>query len=215
MIGANNLIFGRRRFDCVSLISITEMIAPPIVLNNFDFMLVRYLWNYPLDGKDLDIRVGYLNTGTTWDYNYVGYGQGPTDFVPATSSSTDSYLWWAQDDTNPTNPDDGIESVVIGVKNFIIDNPGTSNDIEIGMYAHWWAERDDGNITLEISTYLGGYMTQSGTNIINIGGTQSSIDIVNTNITLLSQDYLPPGGNFQYVCSLHYNKLTDSAVVTF
>lgn len=198
MILVNNLIFGRR----------TEILSP-IVLNNFDFMLVRYLWQYPADGRDLDIRVGYVNTGTIWDNDYVGYGQG-LDLVPGTSSDASSYLWWAQDDTNPTNPDDGIESVVIGIKNFIIENPGTSNNIEISMDAHWFGERVDGYINLEISTYLGGYMTQSGTNIINVGGTQSSIDLVPTNITVIDQNNI-----YQHVCSLHYDKLTDTSVVTF
>lgn len=211
MIVANNLVFGMR-FSCVSLISITEMITTPIVLSNFDFMLVRYLWNYPGDGKDLDIRVGYVNTGTIWDMDYTGYGQGTSDFVPATSSATSSYLWWAQDDTNPTDPDDGIESVVIGIKNFINDNPGTSNDIEISIGAHWWTSRASGIVDMEITTYVGGSMQQSGTNIINVGGTQSSINTFSVDVTVVEAN---ANGNFQYICSLHYNKLSDTSFLTF
>lgn len=181
-----------------------------IPLANFDYMLVRFLWNYPLNGRDLDIFVGYENTGTIYDNDYVGYAQGGA-IVPSSATTSNAYLWWAQDDVNPTNPDDGIESVVIGMKDFISGNTTSGDTIDITLNAVWFNTRYDGNITLELSTYTGGTMVQSGTDIINSGGTQ--VSITTNNINIINQSSSGNVINSQHLGTLTYNKLTNTGVV--
>lgn len=182
-----------------------------IVINDFDHMVVRFLWNYPADGKDLDTFVGFINTGTIYDNDFVGYGQGPGT-VPDTASGPDAYLWWAADDTNPTNPDNGVEAVVIGMRKFIEDNPGTGDEIQVRLNAVWWAQITSGNISLEVATYKGGVMQLSGTDIINVGGTQVSSDVRSFHVAAPTSNSANIA-NSRNVAILKYNKLTQSAVL--
>jgi hypothetical protein len=157
-----------------------------VVLNEFDYMVIRFIWvnskqlsdgttvtgtdANPINGTDLDIAVGFRQTNTTWDNKYVGYWQQPqskntlpNDITP----KTDAYLWWASDSVGGS----GVETVLIGMDKFLTDHPSTPNIIEIPLYMHWYDKVADGRFNLQFATYKGGTMSQQGTDIINTGGT--------------------------------------------
>lgn len=185
-----------------------------IELSKFDYMLVRFLWEYPSGGKDLDIFVGYQNTGTIYDNDYVGYGQGAT-LVPPTAAPTDAYLWWATDDVNGNGsgpPETGVEAVIIGINSFITGNTTTNEFIDISLNATWYEIINDGKMLLELTTYTGGTMQQSGTDIINVGGGLSN-PITTNEIHVTSQSGSVNVGDAQNLGTLRYNKLTNTGVI--
>lgn len=184
-----------------------------IVINNFDYLVARFIWEYPAAGKDLDIQVQFENNSTpTVDNKYVGYG-GVDPTVPvSTIPETNAYLWWALDDTNPgLEPSTGIEGVLVGMKKFRDDFSGSPNIIEVALYCVWYSSVSSGDFQLEVATYLGGAMSKSGTNIINTGGVQVSSDVRNLN-TLIQNKLRTPASSYK-VGVLRYNKTTDSAVL--
>ncbi len=175
-----------------------------IIIDQFDFMTVRFGW---LDGagKDLDVLVAYEGTGTSVDGLYVGFGQSAT--VPRViSPQSDAYLWWATDNMGYS----GYEGVLIGIKKYIEAFPETNNLIDIFLYAAWYGQPITGNYTIELVTYLGGTMSISGSNFINIGGEQVSSDVFNVNT--LNR---PTGGieNYDNVGKISYNKTTQQSIV--
>ena len=184
MIIVNNLIFGRRKFECASIISITEVV-PIVFTNPFDFMVVRFNYTKPLDGTDLDIMVYYDNTGTIYDKDAVGYGQGTIDDVKIPTNDTpdtDSYLWWASDDVSlPAG--ECVEAVVIGIDNFNTNETTIGTTIDTYLRVGWYQTIGIGTLDLELITYLGGTMSKVGTNIINTGGITASISTKTVNVT--------------------------------
>lgn len=144
-----------------------------IVFNPFDHMVVNFTYTKPTDGSDLDLMV-YYDTHSTPDYfqDAVGYGQLPNDVKIPTNATADasSYLWWANDDAGSPSGT-CIEAVVLGVKNFTDNVVVVGNQIDIALRAGWYGSNTGtGSVTVNLKTYLGGTMSQSGTNIINTGG---------------------------------------------
>lgn len=189
------------RWEGTSPYCITE----DIVINEFDYLVLRYNW-LPGSGQDMDIMVGYVNTGTPVDNDFVGFGQGGA-IVPVGVAGPDSYLWWALDNQGTS----GYEAVLINVKKLIEAYPTISDVIEVEMYCVWWSSVSSGDFSIEATTYLGGTMEVSGTNIVNTGGVQVSSDIRHLNTKIRNND---KNINTAYkVGVLRYNKLTDTAVL--
>lgn len=177
----------------------------PIVIDNFDFMAVRYHW-VSGDGSDLDVLVGLEQNNSSFDRQYVGFGANVT--VPYAVPSTDqSFLWWALDNRGSQ----GYEGVLIGIKQFIEQNPSSPNIVEIGLYAVWFGQPISGNFSVELVTYLGGTMSAVNNDFINAGGVQTSSNTVNVNTMQrkVSQD----SATYFKVGTVKYNKTTKTATI--
>jgi hypothetical protein len=181
-------------------------------IGNFDYMAVYFKWIEGA-GQDLDIKVAYENTGTIYDNNYVGFNSliiEPDGYtLPLyTTPETNAYLWWASD----SEGSNGTESVLIGIQNFIDDNPSTRNIIEIGLYAGWHrffsGTHPTGAFTVELITYLGGTMTRSIENktFINTGGVPSGLPIILPSTVL----YTIPK-SYKKIGIIKYNKTSKLA----
>jgi len=177
-----------------------------IDIPDFDFMTVRYHWNEGA-GADLDILAGFENNGTTFDSNYVGFGQ-PNATVPAdTVPQADAYLWWGSDNSSGS----GYEDVLIGMKKFTADFPASPDVVEVGLYAVWYGAPVTGDFTVELVTYKGGTMSLSGTDFINTGGAQVSSHTINASTQITNHLHTP--GNAYKVGSVKYTKSTQSATI--
>lgn len=187
-------------------VKIVDQTNSSIVINNFDFMTVRYHWNDG-DGQDLDILVGFENNGTSYDNQYVGYGH--PNPVPVTATPvTDAYLCWGTDNTQVS----GYESVLIGMKKFVQENPSAPEIIEVALYAVWFqalSASDTGQFTVELVTFTGGTMSLVDKEFINTGGTQDQSVIRGFKTRIVSQQHMP-ATSFK-VGSVKYNKTTQSA----
>lgn len=187
-------------------------VTQDVVINEFDYLVARFLWEFPVAGQDLDIQVRYEDNGIpSVDGLYVGYG-AVNDTVPANEAvKSNAYLWWGLDDTNSSNAVYGIEGVLVNLKKFRDDFPGSGNIIRVGLYSVWYNRAATGNFQLEIKTYKGGEMSKVGTDIINTGGTAVSSDVRNLN-TLINNQLHVPESSFK-VGVLEYNKTTDQAIL--
>lgn len=176
-----------------------------IPLPDFDFLKITYSWE-PEAGSDLDTFTGLIDTGTAFDNDWVGLGQGDAK-VPAASSTP--YLWWAGDNTSG-----GKETVLVDFKQFLIDNPGVPNPINIRMNAVWYSGKLTGNVSVGITTYKNGTMSLDAPNFdfINTGGVVVSdvsyptvIDLESTSSNIIdSQD----------VAVIDYDQSDNSATIT-
>lgn len=186
--------------------TLTFTTAEQIIIADFDHVAVRYHWDQGA-GQDLDIFVGFEQTGTPFDGVYVGYG-GPNRTVPAnTVPESSAYLWWASDNTGAS----GYEAVLIGMEKFIDAYPNAANIIEVGLYAIWFGTPVTGDFSIELVTYKGGSMELVGTNFVNNGGVQVSNDTIALNTMKRKtsgtlSDYFKLG-------SLVYNRTTKSATL--
>ncbi|WP_426327864.1 hypothetical protein [Pedobacter sp. R-06] len=186
--------------------TLTFTTAEQIIIADFDHVAVRYHWDQGA-GQDLDIFVGFEQTGTPFDGVYVGYSS-PNRTVPAnTVPESSAYLWWASDNTGVS----GYEAVLIGMEKFIDAHPNAANIIEVGLYAIWFGTPVTGDFSIELVTYKGGSMELVGTNFVNNGGVQVSNDTIALNTmkrrtTGTLSDYFKLG-------SLVYNRTTKSATL--
>ncbi|AOM76000.1 hypothetical protein [Pedobacter steynii] len=179
---------------------------PGIEVSDFDFMAVSYQWGEGA-GSDLDILVGFENTGTQYDEVYVGYGQGNT-VVPRDATPANTYLQWGTDNTG-TN---GYEGALIGMKTFLNAFPNLPEVVEVGLYAVWYSTPVTGNFNVELVTYKGGTMTHSGTNFVNTGGTRvSSNQVALSTMKKAPNSTLP--SDYYKIGTVRYNKITASATI--
>ena len=185
-----------------------------IVFDPFDYMVVRFTYTKPTAGSDLDIMIYYEGTGTIYDGNAVGFGQGAGDNIKIPSNATadtDAYLWWANDDAgSPAGP--CVEAVVIGVKNLYDDEVGVSDDITIPLRVGWYGTIGDGSVTVQLLTYLGGTMSQSGTDIINTGGVLVDDQSFTRQVTSGTGQVTNVHSNLIGIVS--YNKTTSTATLS-
>jgi hypothetical protein len=199
-------------YDAAWIPSEPYCITEDIVINQFDFLTVRFIWNFPAAGRDLDIQVRYENNNVpTVDGIDVGYGGATT--VPLISNPQSSaYLWWGLDDTNTSGNPTGIEGVLINIKRFKDDFPSSTEVIKVGLYAVWYNSVASGDFSLEVKTYKGGTMSNTGTDIINTGGVIVSSDLRNLNTRIVDRTH-NPDVSFK-VGTLFYNRTTDTATLT-
>jgi hypothetical protein len=173
-------------------------------LNPFDYLVARYIWTADA-GRDLDTFTGFINTGTQYDNDWVGYGQGDPK-VPAGASDSTAYLFWASDNTQS-----GVEAVLMNLKQFVLDNTGTPLEIQVRMNAVWWAQRLTGEVQVQLTTYLGGTMSKQGFDFINTGGVLVDQITLTTNVDKQSQS--ANIANSTDVAIVRYNKNTKAATI--
>lgn len=182
-----------------------------IVINEFDYMMVRYIWDEG-SGLDLDVMVGFENNGTAIDNNYVGFGNNK--LIPAgTSPEANAKLWWALDDQSTK----GIEGVLIGIKSFIDTYPNAPNIIQVGLYAVWYQPGvQSGDFKIELATYKGGTMIRDSnnqSNIINVGGIPVLSATQNLNTKIQNQNHNVSSAYKAGV--LKYDKSLQQATIQF
>jgi len=187
--------------------TLTFTTAEQIVIADFDYVAVRYHWQQGA-GQDLDIFVGFEQTGTPFDGVYVGFG-GSNRTVPAdTVPQSDAYLWWASDNTGAS----GVEAVLIGMEKFVAAHPNSANIIEVGLYAIWFGTPATGDFSIELVTYKGGTMQLVGTNFVNEGGVQVSNNTIPLN-TLKHKQANGTIADYFKLGNLAYNKTTKTATL--
>jgi hypothetical protein len=176
-----------------------------VVIENFDYMVVRYHWEEG-SGYDLDILVGFEANESSIDGQYVGYAGGH-ESVPDGTLNSDAYLWWAVDNTASF----GYEAVLIGMKKFIADFTTTGNIVQVGLYAVWFNNPISGAFQVELVTYKNGSMSREGDNIINHDGIQ-----VSSNVFQLQNSKRGAAGNpaqYYKVGTLKYDKTTQNTSI--
>jgi hypothetical protein len=177
-------------------------------LIQFEFMVVTYKWGSGA-GADLDTFTGIVNTGVAaLDNKFVGYGGAQTYQVPSGSLIDTSYVFWAGDDTNTVS---GSESILINFSKITTDFPALST-ISTRMATVWYGTPQSGNIDIEIKTYSGGTMIQSGFDINNSGGVLKQTVNFSRNINLQSTSALIANAvNIGYV---NFDKNTSTGSIT-
>lgn len=174
-------------------------------LNPFDYLVVRYIWT-DTAGRDLDTFTGFIETGTVYDNDWVGYGQGDPK-VPAAAADAMAYLFWASDNTQS-----GVEAVLMNLKQFVLDNAGVPDEIKVRMNATWFAQRLTGDVQVQLTTYLGGTMSKTGFDFVNTGGVQ--VDQVTLQANVGTQSTTANIVNSSNVAIVQYNKNTKAATIT-
>ena len=186
-------------------------ITEDIIINEFDYLTVRFIWDYPSAGRDLDIQVRYENNNVpSVDGIYVGYG-GAATIPNGVNPQSNGYLWWGLDDTNSSGSSQGVEGVLVNIRKFKDDFPLSTDIIKVGLYAVWYSYVISGNFSLDVKTYKGGTMSKVGTDIINTGGVIVSSDTRSTN-TMISNKLREPNTSFK-IGILSYNRTTDTATL--
>ena len=137
--------------------------APDETLNEFDYLVVRYKWALGA-GSDLDTFTGYINTGTSLDNVFMGYGRSPYE-LPSGANYQNAYIGWAGDNTS----NNGVEAILVNFSKVTQDFPNLPA-VTLRMAAAWYGQKSSGNIDMEIVTYLGGTMQKVGFDIQNVGG---------------------------------------------
>lgn len=130
-----------------------EFIQDGGVFQDFDFALIRYIWNSQ-GGKDLDTRT-YITVPNRKE-NMVGWSRMNSDA---------SYLLWNDDNTGS-----GVEAVLVNLKELKKDFPG-QKEFKVLLRAFWYSTKASGDLTVEVNTYKGGTMSKSGYDWVNTGGT--------------------------------------------
>lgn len=160
------------------------VLEPTTTLSPFSYMVVRYKWALGA-GQDFDTYTGIVNSGTSLDNKWMGWGHGFNDEIPVNALAADSYIMWAGDNTQAN----GVESCLVNFSKITTDYP-TLNTVQVRMAGSWYRTVGTGNIDVEIVTYLGGTMQKSGFDIINVGGTlvqqinlAKSVPIQGTNLS--------------------------------
>ena len=152
---------------------IVQMPPDVIIIPPSDYMVFRYFWEAEA-GRDLDTATEYLNTGIeNVDNQPVGFFMDGNDNPIITGNTTTEpptpgLLIWAGD-----NMQSGNECVYINFKYlFEAYMDVLPQSTQIGVWASWYGEIKNGNMTFEINTYSGGTMVKDGYNFINEGGSQ-------------------------------------------
>lgn len=173
-------------------------------LNPFDYLVVRYIWSETA-GRDLDTFTGFIATGTIYDNDWVGFGQGDPK-VPAGATDAAAYLFWASDNTQS-----GVEAVLMNLKQFVLDSVGIPSEIQVRMNAVWWSQRLSGEVGVQLTTYLGGTMSKVGYDFVNTGGVQVDQVTLSTNVD--KQSTSANIVNSKDVAIVRYNTVSKAATI--
>jgi hypothetical protein len=144
--------------------SYISMKKEALSLEDFDYAVLHYIWSDDA-GQDLDTRTQLQFIDR--DNPILGWNRVSQD---------SDYMIWSGDNTGF-----GEESILINMTQLLTD---FTSDITIETSAFWYKTKKTGNVTLEITTYKGGIMNQSGYTWENSGGKlvqtlniQSKVDI--------------------------------------
>jgi hypothetical protein len=187
------------------------VIEPTTTLSPFNYMVVRYKWALGA-GQDFDTYTGIVNTGTSLDNKWMGWGHGFNNEIPVNAVAADSYIMWAGDNTQAN----GVESCLVNFSKITTDYPAL-NTIQVRMAGSWYNSVSTGNIDIEVTTYLGGTMVKSGYDIINNGGTQVQQQTFSNRVPIQGKALAK---NIDSVTNLGYityskNSATGQIVITY
>jgi hypothetical protein len=175
-------------------------------------MVVRFLYITPEQGTNLDVMVGYENTNTVFDNDYVGSNQSPNDEkVPNNSTSNqEAYLWWGGDDESIISGV-RVEAVVINLKKLLTQNTVTNRYIHVPLRLSWHGAKGNGEVTLNFATYGGGTIITSGTNFtVQDPVNATSVNVFNNVVNSVGQATLL---NSTLIGTVIYDSLTRQAVL--
>lgn len=179
--------------------------TPDITFQPFDYMVLRYSWAAS-GGSDLDTFTGFINTGTQHDNDWVGYGQGDNR-VPV--GAANPYMWWGSDNTA-----NGVESILVNMKLLEQDYPNLPEIVQVRLNAVWWGTKGTGDVSVQMSTYLGGTMRYDSPtfNFVNEGGVVVDNQTIPRNVQV--SNHLKDINQSTPVAVLNWNKTTKSATLT-
>lgn len=155
-----------------------KLSSEPVVLQPFDNAILHYWWD-DSDGRDLDTSTGVVEPNRT--PAAVGYG-GSSYFKAATDGP---YLTWGGDNTGS-----GRESVKIDFKQLVIDYPDQTV-FEINARCWWWSMGLNGNVTVQLETFLGGELVADGYGFNNVGGLPVQNISIAHNVMLQKSSVIP------------------------
>lgn len=196
-----------------------EPIPQPIV-TDFDYMVLRYMWEI---GSDLDTETAIVNADNIPSINnlYVGWKssnsleQGPS--VPRYDLDiNESVLYWPGDERHS-----GQEGILLNYKKLISDEYKSllPKIIQIKLSATWYTSAGSTLPHIRIEAYKGGEMIKSNdTTFINVGGKLIKIrdssgvekDYIDVDITK-EISYRP---DYTHVATLYLNKETGAASIS-
>lgn len=194
-----------------------------VVIPEFDFFVVKFTWG----SADVDIKCGFTGNPTSVVYRnktfntsavsglnnqWVGWSQGKkTTFLGS------QCLYWGDDATggqgetvyfNAKNinkfPYPGQKGIDVNTPNLI------PRVIQLSLNAAWFSSSGNGPITCTIYCYLGGSMSQVGTNFNNTGG-RTVFTTTRTYTTSAAQ--AKAKNNYLHFCTIEYDRKKHSANV--
>lgn len=124
-----------------------------ILLPPFDYLTFTYSWT-EADGQDLDSATMVRNSGIkiddshTLDDYYVGYGGDGSD-----NATVANYIRYGGDNQNT-----GDEGALINWKDILATKDYITegiNTLYLDIYANWFEERKNGNMSITFNTYKG------------------------------------------------------------
>lgn len=184
-----------------------------VTIPEFEYLTYRYFWTSS-DGRDLDTGTELINTGLIDRSSGQSVDNAPVGWSMKGNNITDvkNYLKWGGDNTQSGNECTFIDmEALLSAQNY----PLLPRFIEARIYAAWYGEKRNGNITFEIVAYKGGRMIKDGYNFVNQGGVEVYKET--------HHKYIPAKGgsnnaasyktNYTYVCKIIYDKIKHSAQV--
>lgn len=170
-----------------------EEVEGETVIQSFDNAIVRYKWT-EIGGRDLDTRTYFLQPNRS--NKIVGWSR---------LSNDENFLLWNQDNTGS-----GVESVLIDIQKMIAAYPDQEN-FQLILRAWWYRSCNNGNLTIEFTSYKGGSMVRDGFDWKNVGGQAVQVLTVDTNTRIQMSSGLQEG---EHLATVNYNPQTGIGSMT-
>lgn len=170
-----------------------------------DYIVLRYLWEES-DGDDFDTATCFKNTYVReLDGKFVGWSKlGKT-----TVSNVENCIIHGGDNLNH-----GKESVLIDMNRASKKVDNNEYTINALVYGNWYGERKSGNVTVEVSAYIGGYMEKDGFDFVNVEGKIVFKDSVKINVRNSGENnYLNIKQLYKKIAEVVYNKKDKDCVI--
>ncbi len=172
-----------------------------ITIPAFHYFVLKYTW----DTKDIDIAVQFEDNGATFDKKPVGWRKSSTIY-----HNSKILLKWGGDATAGQG-----ETVFFNAP--VIDNDNTlPRFITLRAYATWYTSyMAPRPVTQTTYAYLGGNMTQVGTNFVNTGGQELYSEAQKVMISTTKGQETHDTGGYTKVCTIVYDRIKHSARITW
>jgi hypothetical protein len=179
-----------------------ELCTPPVVVNNPDYVVMRYFWT-ELDGQDLDSATMAQGSGlAAIDGKVTGW-----NMPNAGDTALANYMRWGGD-----NMASGQETVMLNLVKMREQYSAVSENFNIELYANWFEQKLNGHAVIQVTAYRGGVMAKSGTQWVNIGGT-TLIDSVPVNVSVAAagkSNYVNWLAAYSHIGRVNYRKINQA-----
>jgi hypothetical protein len=108
-------------------------------------------------------------------------------------------------------PLNGVEAALIDLKQFSADY-GSLSTIMTLIYGIWYASKASGAMQIQLQTYLGGTMSQSGFDFINTGGT--TVDLITIDKVVTATGTTANINADQLIGTITYDTTTKKATLS-